>query len=173
MSIYTLIDGTSSRGLSLYYEPFEKGLGLFDDFPEEPVYLDHFSDSLAIRFSNALKATISRKDRLWHINTRYGQLANCLVVNFLYKLSSCGFSYKRMSAEQLRVLGQWHTKHKFANLLEKDVNPIPFIKETRLQLKTEAILKALPTSKMILIARHPYPVIKSTTHWFRTDRLLN
>lgn len=160
-----------SKALSLYYEPFEKGLGFFDDFPEQSIYLDHFSKSLSNRFNEGLKKIIQKKEGLWRINKRYGQIFNCLAVNLLHSLSQYGFCYKERSAKQMRVIHQWHGRQKFSNLIEKNVKTVPLIKETRLQLKLEGILKAVPASKMILMARHPYPVIKSTIGWFAKGRL--
>jgi len=160
-----------SKALSLYYEPFEKGLGFFDDFPEQPIYLDNFSESLTNRFIEGLKKLIQKKEGLWRINKRYGQIINCLAVNLLHSLSQYGFCYKARSARQMRVIHQWHGRQRFSNLIEKNVKTVPLIKETRLQLKLEGILKAVPASKMILMARHPYPVIKSTIGWFEKGRL--
>jgi len=160
-----------SKALSLYYEPFEKGLGFFDDFPEQFIYLDNFSESLENRFIEGLKKLIQKKEGLWRINKRYGQIINCLAVNLLHGLSQYGFCYKERSVKQMRIIHQWHGRQRFSNLIEKNVKTVPLIKETRLQLKLEGILKAVPASKMILMSRHPYPVIKSIVGWFEKGRL--
>ncbi len=160
-----------SRFLSLYYEPFEKELGLFDDFPEEPIYLEAFSASLAARFLNDFDALLRKKKRLLRIDTKQGQAIHATIFELLHRLSGYGVSIKPRFVRQMRVLNQWHGRHLFANFIQKDKAAAPLIKETRLHLKIEAILKELPESKMILLSRHPYPVIKSTVNWFAKGSL--
>lgn len=157
----------------IFYEPFEKGLGAFPDFPEEPIYVERPSSDLRTVLGSQYAMLLNRQSRYFRRNrlTRYLVAYTC---NTLVRAGrhGIGLPHSRLKAlEQLRVINQWHSKYIRRHLTPKGISVRPFIKETRLHLKLGVLRAAFPNTRIALIMRHPYPVIRSTVKWFKRGRL--
>lgn len=164
-----------SRAVMIFYEPFEKGLGVFPDFPEEPVYVGRPSSGLSAALREQYAAMLEHQSRYFRRArpTRYLAARACDgLVRAGRRGFGVGLSHARLMAlEQLRVINQWHGDYIRGHLTPKGAAVRPFIKETRLHLKLGVLAAAFPDTRICLILRHPYPVIRSTVKWFEQGRL--
>lgn len=164
-----------SPAVMIFYEPFEKGLGAFPDFPEEPVYVERPSSALRTALGGQYAAMLDRQSRYFRRSRLTRYLAAC-ACDALVRAGHCGLgvglSRGRLKAlEQLRVVNQWHGEYIRQHLTPKGASVRPFIKETRLHLKLGTLRTVFPDTRIALIMRHPYPVIRSTVKWFEQGRL--
>lgn len=159
-----------SREVALFFEPFQKGLGLFDAFPEEPVYLESASKSLIDSLLSQHGGMVSRAERFYP-QEKWKRLAAGKLVDKLYNLSRTGLSYRSGLVRQLRVTQQWHGDKVWEHLVHKEPPLRPFVKETRLHLKVPVLFQTFPHTRIALLLRHPYPVIVSILKWFERRSL--
>lgn len=159
-----------SEEIILFYEPFEKGLGVFDAFPEEPIYIPSPSKTLVASLTSQYSRMISREQR-YYFQNRHSRFLMGKLVDTIHKLNRNGISYKNGLIKQLRVLNQWHGSKVSEHLVQKGQVLRPFVKETRLHLKLAVLRRAFPNSQICILLRHPYPVIVSTLKWFQKGHL--
>ena len=160
-----------SGQISYIYEPFEKNLGIFDNFPEEPILLNEFSISLEQIFKSGLKKAFEIKKKFTIIKPIYKQYFYAYLLENMPRLSLRIISDDRNYIKKVKVINQWHGKNFKTNLINEEPNNHFLIKETRLHLKLNAIKNALPNSRYVLLLRHPYPTIMSTLKWFQRGKL--
>ena len=160
-----------SREVALFFEPLQKGLTLFQDFPEEPVHVQAPSEALSADFVRAFHAMLQLEETF--LNHRLVRLPKApAVLNAVLQTPAAWAVLSKINRlRNLQVVNQFRTRNFASHFVPKNAVVRPLVKETRLHLKLPLLLRAFPDTRIGVLVRHPYPVIQSATRWMARGSL--
>lgn len=164
----------NSRYLFYLYEPFERGLGLFDDFPPEYIYLPeskHYEKLLREKISSLwrYRSLLFNPNRL----DLKKQMCERQIMRFINKLNRRLFQSRRLDfANRYLFINQQREEFAQKQLRRRSFNLSTIaIKETRMHLKLQLLNHAFPEGYFVFILRHPGGIVQSTLNWMNKGHL--